>query len=503
MCCVCAWSRTIRTRLTWSSTTVTDGRRGSERDSWATRPSTSEASAASSSSPVAARTHSLRSLCSRNAVMSSTTIIRQALPSVAPIRRRAGDDISHYQREPAADAAAPASDRAESVDHGSLRLRTVRGPPEQVLRAQAVNGPGPRRARQGPLQLPRLGSNQRPVDLQSNALPTELRGKAAQSPAHEETLYQKIPELADSTDMLVVNMHLKSLTLRGFKSFASATTLRFEPGITCVVGPNGSGKSNVVDALSWVMGEQGAKNLRGGKMDDVIFAGTSKRQALGRAEVALTIDNTDGAIPVDYTEVTISRTLFRTGGSEYAVNGAPARLLDMQELLNDSGLGKEMHVIVGQGRLDAILHADPLERRSFIEEAAGVLKHRRRKDKAVRKLTGLQTNLDRLTDLRSELNRQLGPLGRQAEAAAKAATVQATLRDATARLVADDAVRMQSSLASPTEGEAHGDRIADLDHRRTRAEARLNEIETRLSSLDAELDAQRAAESRTQTQIVR
>ncbi|GGC45699.1 chromosome partition protein Smc [Brevibacterium sediminis] len=299
------------------------------------------------------------------------------------------------------------------------------------------------------------------------------------------------------------NMHLKSLTLRGFKSFASATTLRFEPGITCVVGPNGSGKSNVVDALSWVMGEQGAKNLRGGKMDDVIFAGTSKRQALGRAEVTLTIDNTDGAIPVDYTEVTISRTLFRTGGSEYAVNGAPARLLDIQELLNDSGLGKEMHVIVGQGRLDAILHADPLERRSFIEEAAGVLKHRRRKDKAVRKLTGLQTNLDRLTDLRTELNRQLGPLGRQAEAAAKAATVQATLRDATARLLADDAVRMQSSLASTSEGEDHSDRIAELDHRRTRAEARLSEIEARLSELDSELEVQRTAESRTQTQVVR
>ncbi|WP_025777326.1 chromosome segregation protein SMC [Brevibacterium sp. VCM10] len=298
-------------------------------------------------------------------------------------------------------------------------------------------------------------------------------------------------------------MHLKSLTLRGFKSFASATTLRFEPGITCVVGPNGSGKSNVVDALSWVMGEQGAKNLRGGKMDDVIFAGTSKRQALGRAEVTLTIDNTDGAIPVDYTEVTISRTLFRTGGSEYAVNGAPARLLDIQELLNDSGLGKEMHVIVGQGRLDAILHADPLERRSFIEEAAGVLKHRRRKDKAVRKLTGLQTNLDRLTDLRTELNRQLGPLGRQAEAAAKAATVQATLRDATARLLADDAVRMQSSLASTSEGDDHSDRITELDHRRTRTEARLSEIEARLSELDSELDVQRTAESRTQTQIVR
>lgn len=304
--------------------------------------------------------------------------------------------------------------------------------------------------------------------------------------------------------MLGDTMHLKSLTLRGFKSFASATTLKFEPGITCVVGPNGSGKSNVVDALSWVMGEQGAKNLRGGKMDDVIFAGTSKRQALGRAEVTLTIDNTDGAIPVDYTEVTISRTLFRTGGSEYAVNGAPARLLDIQELLNDSGLGKEMHVIVGQGRLDAILHADPIERRSFIEEAAGVLKHRRRKDKAVRKLTGLQTNLDRLSDLRTELNRQLGPLGRQAQAAARAATVQATLRDATARLLADDAVRLQASLFAASDGGGdHTERIADLESRRARTEARLAEIETRLTAVETELEAMRTAESRTQTQSVR
>ncbi len=299
-------------------------------------------------------------------------------------------------------------------------------------------------------------------------------------------------------------MHLKSLTLRGFKSFASATTLKFEPGITCVVGPNGSGKSNVVDALSWVMGEQGAKNLRGGKMDDVIFAGTSKRQALGRAEVTLTIDNTDGAIPVDYTEVTISRTLFRSGGSEYAVNGAPARLLDIQELLNDSGLGKEMHVIVGQGRLDAILHADPLERRSFIEEAAGVLKHRRRKDKAVRKLTGLQTNLDRLGDLRTELNRQLGPLGRQAQAAAKAATVQAKLRDATARLLADDAVRLQASLFAASDGDDdQRERIAELEQRRGRTEARRSEIEARLSAVETELEALRSAESRTQTQLVR
>ena len=154
-------------------------------------------------------------------------------------------------------------------------------------------------------------------------------------------------------------MHLKSLTLRGFKSFASTTTLHFEPGITCVVGPNGSGKSNVVDAIAWVMGEQGVKCLRGGKMEDVIFAGTSGRPPLGRAEVVLTIDNTDGALPIDYAEVTISRTMFRSGGSEYAINGQPARLLDVQELLSDSGIGREMHVIVGQGQLDAILSATP------------------------------------------------------------------------------------------------------------------------------------------------
>ena len=181
-------------------------------------------------------------------------------------------------------------------------------------------------------------------------------------------------------------LYLKSLTLKGFKSFASSTTLQLEPGITCIVGPNGSGKSNVVDALAWVMGEQGAKSLRGGKMEDVIFAGTSGRPPLGRAEVQLTIDNTDGALPIEYAEVTISRTMFRNGGSEYAINGNSCRLLDVQELLSDSGIGREMHVIVGQGQLDTILHATPEDRRGFIEEAAGVLKHRKRKEKALRKL---------------------------------------------------------------------------------------------------------------------
>ncbi len=242
-------------------------------------------------------------------------------------------------------------------------------------------------------------------------------------------------------------MYLKTLTLRGFKSFASATTLRFEPGITCVVGPNGSGKSNVVDAFSWVMGQQGVKPLRGGKMEDVVFAGTSGRPALGRAEVTLTIDNTDGALPIEYAEVTISRLLFRTGQSEYAINGSQCRLLDVQELLSDTGLGREMHVIVGQGHLDDILNAGPDARRALIEEAAGVLKHRRRKEKALRKLEAMQANMTRLVDLTTELGRQLKPLGRQAQLARKAAVIQADLRDARLRLLADDYVTLSGELA--------------------------------------------------------
>ncbi len=241
-------------------------------------------------------------------------------------------------------------------------------------------------------------------------------------------------------------MHLKGLTLRGFKSFAATTTLRFEPGVTAVVGPNGSGKSNVVDAIAWVLGEQGAKSLRGGKMEDVIFAGTPGRPPLGRAEVVLTIDNSDGALPIDYSEVTISRLMYRSGSSEYALNGAPCRLLDVQDLLSDSGIGRELHVIVGQGQLDAVLSARPEDRRAFLEEAAGVLKHRRRKEKALRKLDAMAANLARLTDLTAELRRQLGPLGRQAEVARRAAGIQAHLRDARLRLLADDLTVLQAAL---------------------------------------------------------
>ncbi|MDQ1289579.1 MAG: chromosome segregation protein, partial [Actinomycetota bacterium] len=287
-------------------------------------------------------------------------------------------------------------------------------------------------------------------------------------------------------------MHLKSLTLRGFKSFASATTLRLEPGITCVVGPNGSGKSNVVDALAWVMGEQGAKSLRGGKMEDVIFAGTSGRPPLGRAEVALTIDNTDGALPIDYTEVTISRTMFRSGGSDYAINGTSCRLLDVQELLSDSGIGREMHVIVGQGQLDAVLHASPEGRRGFIEEAAGVLKHRKRKEKALRKLDAMQANLTRLADLISEIRRQLKPLGRQAEVARRAQVVQADLRDARARLLADDLVQAVSTLDREVADEA------SLRRRRSEVEQALEAAQARLAT--AEIAAAAASPRLARTQ---
>jgi chromosome segregation protein len=249
-------------------------------------------------------------------------------------------------------------------------------------------------------------------------------------------------------------VYLKTLTLRGFKSFASATTLRFEPGITCIVGPNGSGKSNVVDAFSWVMGEQGVKPLRGGKMEDVVFAGTAGRPALGRAEVTLTIDNSDGELPIDYSEVTISRLLFRSGQSEYAINGDQCRLLDISDLLSDTGLGREMHVIVGQGQIDEVLNAGPDTRRALIEEAAGVLKHRRRKEKAIRKLDAMQANLTRLVDLTGELGRRLKPLGRQAEIARRAVVIQADLRDARLRLLADDYATLAAELIKDETDEA-------------------------------------------------
>nr|MCU0270964.1 AAA family ATPase [Acidimicrobiales bacterium] len=222
-------------------------------------------------------------------------------------------------------------------------------------------------------------------------------------------------------------MYLKTLSLKGFKSFADATRLDLEPGVTVVVGPNGSGKSNVVDAIGWVLGAQAPSAVRSQKMDDVIFAGTDKRSALGRAEVALTIDNSSGMVPIEFNEVTVSRTLWRSGESEYAINGVPCRLLDIQELLSDAGVGRQQHVIVSQGQIDAVLNARPEERRLVIEEAAGVLKYRKRKEKSERRLAATETNLTRLQDLLREVRRQLRPLERQAEAARRHGDVVAEL----------------------------------------------------------------------------
>jgi len=288
----------------------------------------------------------------------------------------------------------------------------------------------------------------------------------------------------------VEGLHLKSITLKGFKSFAQATTIVLEPGITCVVGPNGSGKSNVVDALAWVMGEQGAKTLRGGKMEDVIFAGTSTKAPLGRAEVSLTIDNSDGALPIEYSEVTISRVLFRNGASEYSINQEPCRLLDVQELLSDTGLGREMHVIVGQGQLDTVLKATPVERRAFIEEAAGILKYRRRKEKTERKLEAMKSNLTRLQDLIAEIRRNLKPLGRQAEVARSAQEIAALARETKSKLLTLQITELQVQLENASKSE--NERKAEASY----ALQQLGATRTGIQEIESELSSQEFDQAR-------
>lgn len=278
-------------------------------------------------------------------------------------------------------------------------------------------------------------------------------------------------------------MYLRSLTLKGFKSFAESTTLELEPGVTVVVGPNGSGKSNVVDAIAWVLGAQAPSAVRSQKMDDVIFAGTAKRAALGRAEVSLTIDNSSGVLPIEFNEVTITRTLFRSGDSEYALNGVPCRLLDIQELLSDSGVGRQQHVIIGQGQIDAVLNARPEERRLIIEEAAGVLKYRKRKEKSERRLAATEGNLLRLQDLLREVRRQLRPLERQAEAARKHGDVVAEL----AALRIFVAGRELESLKKRLEAAAA--QRAELVGTDRDIKARLAELDTRVTATEAQLSA--------------
>ena len=278
-------------------------------------------------------------------------------------------------------------------------------------------------------------------------------------------------------------MFLKTLTLKGFKSFADNTVLELEPGITVVVGPNGSGKSNVVDSIGWVLGAQAPSVVRSKSMDDVIFAGTAKRPALGRAEVALTIDNTAGLLPIEFTEVTISRTLFRTGDSEYAINGVPCRLLDIQELLSDTGVGRQQHVIVSQGQIDAVLNARPEDRRLIIEEAAGVLKYRRRKEKSERRLAATEGNLTRLADLLREVRRSLRPLERQADAARRHGAVVAELTALRIFMAGRELTTLRNRLAT---GEA---RKADLEQQVAALKSELVELDTAVLAAEAQLSA--------------
>ncbi|MFN5604195.1 MAG: chromosome segregation SMC family protein, partial [Actinomycetes bacterium] len=274
-------------------------------------------------------------------------------------------------------------------------------------------------------------------------------------------------------------MFLKSLTLKGFKSFADNTVMHLEPGVTVVVGPNGSGKSNVVDAIAWVLGAQAPSAVRSQKMDDVIFAGTAKRPALGRAEVTLTLDNAMGLLPVDVAEVSVSRVLYRTGESEYSINGVPCRLLDVQELLSDAGVGRQQHVIVSQGQIDAVLNARPEDRRSIIEEAAGVLKFRKRKEKSERRLEATEGSLLRVQDLLREVRRQLRPLERQAEAARRHGDLVAEL----------NALRL---FLSGRESAGFRRRLETLSGDRTEAGRKEEELRRLLAELDTNVMAAEA-----------
>ena len=276
-------------------------------------------------------------------------------------------------------------------------------------------------------------------------------------------------------------MYVKRLRLSGFKSFAEPTVLEFEGGVNVIVGPNGSGKSNIADALSWVLGSQAPSSLRGGSMEDVIFAGSAGRQRLGIAEVQLTLDNADGLLPLDLAEVTVSRSTDRSGASEYRINGAPCRLLDIAELLSDTGIGRSIHTVVGQGQLDAVLQARPEDRRTFIEEAAQIGKFRRRKDRSLRKIERVDDNLLRLNDVVTELKRAIRPLKRQAGAASAYSELMAEHRLLKQRLTARE-LRMLDEIQD-VEGQASDNRRVAL------LSDELSSVRARLESAGAELGA--------------
>ena len=276
-------------------------------------------------------------------------------------------------------------------------------------------------------------------------------------------------------------MFLKRLTIKGFKSFADPATLDLEPGVTAVVGPNGSGKSNVVDAVAWVLGAQAPSAVRSQRMDDVIFAGTTDRSALGRAEVSLTIDNSDSSLALDFPEITITRTLFRSGESDYSLNGSPCRLLDIQELLSDVGVGRQQHVIISQGQIDAVLNAREEDRRSIIEDAAGILKFRKRKEKAERRLDSTGANLDRLGDMQREVKRQLKPLERQADAARKHGDFLEELKSLRLFRLNKEFKELKSLASSESE------RRSDFTKQETLTVNELKSFESKISTAESEL----------------
>ena len=271
--------------------------------------------------------------------------------------------------------------------------------------------------------------------------------------------------------------------------------MQLEPGVTVVVGPNGSGKSNVVDAIAWVLGAQAPSSVRSQKMDDVIFAGTSKRPALGRAEVTLTIDNSAGLLPIEFTEVTVSRTLFRSGESEYAINGVQCRLLDVQDLLSDAGVGRQQHVIVSQGQIDAVLNARPEDRRAIIEEASGVLKHRKRKEKAERRLEGTEANLLRAQDLLREVRRQLRPLERQADSARRHGAIASELRTLQLYIAGREIYALRTRLDNSATGKVEGEANEKI------LRQKLASLDTAVMADEAELTAR--GESGTSDELVR
>lgn len=283
-------------------------------------------------------------------------------------------------------------------------------------------------------------------------------------------------------------MYLKTLTMKGFKSFADSIDLQLEPGVTVVVGPNGSGKSNVVDAIAWVLGAQAPSSVRSQKMDDVIFAGTSNRPALGRAQVSLTIDNSDGMLPTEFSELEISRTLFRSGDSEYTMNGVPCRLLDIQEMLSDSGVGRTQHVIVSQGQIDAVLNARPEDRRLIIEEAAGVLKFRKRREKAQRRLVATEANLTRIQDLLREVRRQLRPLEKQADAARRHGDVVAELHACQVWLAGRQVESLRKKM------ESHSQDRRDFSTRDRELRSLLSTLDVDIMSIESDLSAQGAVD---------